>query len=161
MAGSAPAGAGERQFPARPIVAVGAVVLAGDGEGRAVVLARRGREPHAGVWSLPGGAVEAGETLVEAVAREVREETGLVVRPIDVVGVFDEIVREPDGRVRYHYVIVDYLCRATGGALRAADDADEVAAVPVSEIDARPLSPRVRAAIGRGLAMTGAPPAVR
>ncbi|HVT48645.1 MAG TPA: NUDIX domain-containing protein [Vicinamibacterales bacterium] len=150
-----------RQYPSRAIVAVGAVILAGAGDGLSVVIARRGREPHAGIWSLPGGAVELGETLVEAVAREAREETGLIVTPVDVVGVFDEIVREADGRVRYHYVIVDYLCRATGGALRAADDADEVAAVPVGEIEARGLSPRVLTAIRRGLAMAETTPAVR
>jgi ADP-ribose pyrophosphatase YjhB (NUDIX family) len=161
MAGSAPSATGGRTFPARPILAVGGVVLVGDGADQSVVIARRGREPHAGVWSLPGGAVELGETLTEAIAREVREETGLVVAPADVVGVFDEIVREPDGGVRYHYVIVDYLCRATGGALRAADDADEVAAVPVGEVGARDLSPRVRAAIGRALVLAGVPPGGR
>jgi ADP-ribose pyrophosphatase YjhB (NUDIX family) len=150
-----------RQYPARPIVAVGAVILTGGGSDRAVVIARRGREPHAGVWSLPGGAVESGETLVEAVAREALEETGLVVTPVDVVGVFDEIVRAADGRVRYHYVIVDYLCRATGGTLAAADDAREVEAVPVGRIEARGLTPRVMTAIRRALARSDAPPAVR
>jgi ADP-ribose pyrophosphatase YjhB (NUDIX family) len=150
----------DRRYPARPIVAVGAVILTGEGADQSVVIARRGREPHAGVWSLPGGAVELGETLAEAVAREACEETGLVVTPVDVVGIFDEIVRDADGRVRYHYVIVDYLCRATGGVLGAADDADEVVAVPVSEVDARGLSPRVLTAIRRGLALARTTPAV-
>jgi ADP-ribose pyrophosphatase YjhB (NUDIX family) len=149
-----------RRYPSRPIVAVGAVILLGDGADQAVVIARRGHEPHAGVWSLPGGAVDAGETLIEAVAREAREETGLVVTPVDVVGVFDEIVRDSDGRARYHYVIVDYLCRAIGGVLGAADDAREVEAVPVGRIENRGLGPRVVTAIQRGLARSGMPPAV-
>jgi ADP-ribose pyrophosphatase YjhB (NUDIX family) len=136
------------------------VILTGAGDDLSVVIARRGREPHAGVWSLPGGAVEPGETLVEAVAREALEETGLVVTPVDVVGIFDEIVREADGRVRYHYVIVDYLCQATGGTLAAADDACEVEAVPVERIEARGLAPRVITAIRRGLAVPPGVPGV-
>ncbi len=111
----------EREFPQAPLVGVGAVVV---DEGR-VLLVCRGSEPLKGHWTLPGGMLEVGETLAAGVAREVREETGLDVEPIELVEVLDRIHREGD-RVRFHYVIVDYLCRVTGGELRAASDADAV-----------------------------------
>lgn len=111
----------QREFPQTPLVGVGAVIFH---EGR-VLLVRRGSEPLKGHWTLPGGVLEVGETLVEGVVREVREETGLLVEPLELVELLDRIHRE-DGRVRYHYVIADYLCRVTGGELRAASDADEV-----------------------------------
>jgi ADP-ribose pyrophosphatase YjhB (NUDIX family) len=115
----------QREFPQSPLVGVGAVVVH---EGR-VLLVRRGSEPLKGHWTLPGGVLEVGETLVEGVVREVREETGLVVEPLELVELLDRIHpgsgREA-GRVRYHYVIADYLCRVTGGELRAASDADAV-----------------------------------
>ncbi len=93
-------------------------------QGRVVLIKRR-FEPLAGHWSLPGGAVDVGETLVECVAREMLEETGLVVEVGPVVEVFDRIVRDGDGRVQFHYVLVDYLCRPTGGALQAGSDVAE------------------------------------
>ena len=111
----------QREFPQSPLVGVGAVVVH---EAR-VLLVRRGSEPLKGHWTLPGGALEVGETIVEGVAREVREETGLLVEPLELVEFLDRIHREA-GRVRYHYVIADYLCRVTGGELRAASDADAV-----------------------------------
>lgn len=104
---------------------VGAVVVQ---RGR-VLLAQRGREPSKGIWSLPGGALELGESLTEGIVREVREETGLEVEPIELIELIDRIVRQPDsegGRIRYHYVIADYLCRVVGGELHAASDADAV-----------------------------------
>jgi ADP-ribose pyrophosphatase YjhB (NUDIX family) len=103
-----------------------------------VLLVRRGNEPLKGHWTLPGGLLELGEPVVEGVARETREETGLVVEPLELVELIDRIHREPigreadreagreAGRVRYHYVIADYLCRVTGGELRAASDAEAV-----------------------------------
>jgi len=111
----------QREFPQTPLVGVGAVVVL---EGR-VLLVCRGREPLKGHWTLPGGLLEVGETLVEGVAREVREETGLLVEPLELVEVLDRIHHEA-GRVRYHYLIADYLCRVTGGELRAASDADAI-----------------------------------
>jgi ADP-ribose pyrophosphatase YjhB (NUDIX family) len=111
----------QREFPSSPLVGVGAVVVH---EGR-VLLVQRGREPAKGQWSLPGGLIDLGETLPEAVAREVLEETGLVVEPVELIELLDRIYREGD-RVRYHYVIADYLCRVSGGALAAASDADAV-----------------------------------
>lgn len=111
----------EREFPLTPLVGVGAVIVH---DGR-VLLVRRGSEPLKGHWTLPGGVLEVGETLVQGVAREVLEETGLEVEPIELVELLDRIHREGD-RVRFHYVIADYLCRVTGGRLLAASDADAV-----------------------------------
>jgi mutator protein MutT len=111
----------QREFPSAPLVGVGAVVI----EAGRVLLARRGNEPMKGRWSLPGGLVELGESLTEAVIREVREETGLMVKPVELVELLDRIYWKEE-RVRYHYVIADYLCRVVGGALQAASDADAV-----------------------------------
>jgi ADP-ribose pyrophosphatase YjhB (NUDIX family) len=108
-----------REFPETPLVGVGAVVVE---EGR-VLLVRRGTEPLLGRWSLPGGLLEVGESLSAGVVREVREETGLTVEPLELIELLDRIHREGE-RVRYHYVIADYLCRVAGGALQAASDAD-------------------------------------
>lgn len=110
----------QREFPASPLVAVGAVIVH---DGR-VLLVRRGTEPRRGRWSIPGGLIEVGEMLREAVVRETREETGLEVEPIELLELLDRIHRQ-DERVRYHYVIADYLCRVKGGTLKADSDADD------------------------------------
>lgn len=111
----------QREYPVSPLVGVGAVIV---DEGR-VLLVRRGTEPMRGRWTIPGGLIEVGEALTEAVVREAREETGLEVEPVELVELLDRIHRE-EGRVRYHYVIADYLCRVRGGVAKAASDADEV-----------------------------------
>ena len=90
-----------------------------------MLLVRRGREPLKGQWSIPGGLIELGESMHQAVVREVREETGLIVEPVELVELLDRIHRESN-RVRFHYVIADYLCRVTGGSLRAGSDAQAV-----------------------------------
>lgn len=109
------------------------IVRAGDPP--AVLLIRRGQEPLKGEWSLPGGAVELGETLEAAVCREVLEETGLEVEPVSVVQAFDRISRDAEGCVRYHYVLVDFLCRVRGGSLACASDALEARWAGEDELD--------------------------
>ena len=118
---------------------VGGVVLI---DGR-VVLIRRGKEPLRGRWVIPGGTVELGETLHEAVVREMQEETGLLVAPREVVLVFDRIQREGPS-VEYHYVIIDYACEYVSGELKAGSDADEVALVSPGELDLYDLPPQAR-----------------
>lgn len=108
-----------REYPERPIVGVGAVII----DAGRVLLVRRGHAPMKGEWSLPGGGLEVGETLAEGVRREVREETGLVVEPLVMVEVVDRIAHDEAGRVQFHYVLVDYLCRVTGGSEACASDA--------------------------------------
>ena len=115
----------QREFPEAPIVGIGAVVVE---QGR-VLLVQRGHEPLKGRWSLPGGKLELGESLTQGVAREVREETGLIVKALELIELIDRIHRESGlagESVRYHYVIADYLCRVVGGTLHAASDADAV-----------------------------------
>lgn len=119
-----------RIYPTAPVVSVGGVVL----RGGQVLLIKRGQAPLKGVWSLPGGVVELGETLEAAVAREVREETGLRVDVGPVVGVLDRIERAGDGRVEYHYVILDYLCRVRDGELACGSDADDVRWLDVAAV---------------------------
>jgi 8-oxo-dGTP diphosphatase len=110
----------QREYPECPLVGVGAVVV----DARRVLLVRRGREPLKGHWSLPGGLLEVGEALTAGVVREVEEETGLVVEPVELIELLDRIHREEE-KIRYHYVIADYLCRVAAGSLKAASDADE------------------------------------
>jgi ADP-ribose pyrophosphatase YjhB (NUDIX family) len=136
-----------RRYPDRPFAGVGAVIVE-DGK---VVLIRRRFEPLKGQWSLPGGAVELGETLVSSVAREMLEETGLHVDVGPVIEVFDRITRDEDGRVRYHYVLVDYLCWPRGGELRAGSDVDAAVLVdPVNLADYR-LTAKATSVIERAL----------
>ncbi len=111
-----------REYPDRPFVGVGAVVLNG---GR-VLLARRGNPPRAGDWSLPGGAQMVGETVFETACREVREETGLTIEVLGVVDVIDSITRDPDGRIHYHYTLIDVVAQSDGDAAVAGDDAAAV-----------------------------------
>ena len=111
-----------REFPDRPFVGIGAVIVDGD----RVVLVKRAHPPIQGQWSIPGGVLEVGELVREAAVREAREETGLIVEPGELLGVFDRVLRDPEQRVQYHYVLIDFLCRRVGGELRAASDAAEV-----------------------------------
>jgi len=111
-----------RKYPDRPIVGVGAVIIDGD----RVLLVKRAHEPLKGEWSLPGGAVEVGESLEAALLREVREETCLDVTVGPVVEVLDRIGRDANDRVEYHFVIVDYLCRVAGGTATCGSDAEDV-----------------------------------
>lgn len=132
---------GPREYPDRPVVGVGGVVIR---EG-SVLLVQRASEPLAGQWSLPGGGVELGETLEEAVVRELREETGLTVRLLELVEAFERISRDESGRSRYHYVLLDYLCEPIGGDARAGSDVKAVAWARPEEFDAYRLSEKARA----------------
>ena len=107
----------KREFPDHPLVGVGGVVV----HRNRVLLIRRGGEPLKGKWSIPGGLLEVGEELSQAARRELKEETGLDVEPLQIIEVFDRIFRR-GRRVRYHFVIVDYVCRLKGGRLRPASD---------------------------------------
>lgn len=122
---------------------MGALIIDGD----RIVLNERGREPLKGQWSLPGGLVEVGENLEDAIRREVREETGLEVDVLRVAAVFERIQHDEAGRVEYHFVVVDYLCRATGGTLAAGDDASRVAWVHREELDRYELAEGTRGVI--------------
>jgi ADP-ribose pyrophosphatase YjhB (NUDIX family) len=108
----------DRRYPKRPLVGVGAIVF----DGPRVLMAQRGKQPLLGWWSLPGGALESGELLADAVRREVLEETGLEIEPLGVIEIFERILRDDAGVPEYHYVLIDYICRVTGGALHAGDD---------------------------------------
>jgi mutator protein MutT len=108
--------------PDHPVVGVGGIVVH---EGK-VLLIRRGKEPLRGRWVVPGGTVELGETLEQALVREMKEETDLVIAPVEMLTIFERIQRD-DGEVSYHYVIVDYLCRYEGGEARAGSDAEALA----------------------------------
>ena len=137
-----------REFPSAPVVGVGAVVV---NDGKALIV-KRAHEPRKGEWSLPGGRVELGEALVDAVRREIKEETGLDIVVGPIVEVLDR-VHHHDGRVRYHFVIVDYLCTCVGGELCAGDDADDAAWVTSDEIEAYGVNSVAAAVIRKGLAM--------
>jgi len=112
----------DRRYPRRPLVGVGAILLDGD----RILMAQRGKQPLKGWWSLPGGALETGESLADAVRREVREETGLEIEPLGVLEIFERIMRDAEGIPEYHYVLIDYVCRITGGQLAAGDDVCQV-----------------------------------
>jgi mutator protein MutT len=137
----------DREYPVRPIVGVGAVVV----DGGRVLLVRRANEPLKGEWSLPGGAVDAGESLRAAVVREVREETGLDVEAGPVVEVLDRIQRDPDGRVRFHYVLIDFVCRVAGGALCCGTDAADAAWVDPAALDAYRVADSARSVIRKAI----------
>ncbi len=145
-----------REYPKFPIPGVGAVVLR-EIEGRTeVLLIRRRSEPMAGGWSLPGGVIELGESVREACVRETWEETGLTVEPLAQVEIVDIIRRDAVGRVQYHYVVVDILCRVAGGELLSGTDASEVAWADVKqalEVGDFALTPRACTVIRKALIM--------
>lgn len=134
--------------PERPVVSVGAAIV---DRGR-VLLVQRAQAPLQGAWSLPGGRVDLGETLVEAVAREVREETGLDVLVGPVLEVLDRIERAADGQVRYHYVIIDYGCRVAGGRLASGSDARDVRWARLDDLQALGVTPAAIEVFRRAMA---------
>ena len=141
----------KRDYPDRPIVGVGVVIVE---DGRAL-LVRRGNEPLKGEWSIPGGVVELGETLREAAAREAKEETGLEVEAGEVLEVVDRIMRDPERKIQYHYVLVDFLCRKLSGEARPAADASELCWITARELEAFPLADSAAAVVRKGLQLAG------
>jgi ADP-ribose pyrophosphatase YjhB (NUDIX family) len=145
-----------REYPDFPRVGVGAIVLH---EGR-VLLVKRGQAPALGLWSVPGGLVDLGETTVEAARREVEEECGLKVRIAGLVGVLDRVTRDGDGRVRYHWVLVDYLAfPESNDAITAGSDAAEVRWVTIDELERLPVTEGLADMIGRAIALSRGGPA--
>ena len=116
----------DRRYPSRPILGIGAIILDRD----RVLLVERGKPPLEGFWSLPGGVLEVGETLESGIRREVLEETGLEIQTRGVVEIFERIMLDAAGKPEYHYVLIDYLCRTTGGVLCAASDCARAEWVP-------------------------------
>jgi len=135
---AAEAAAEARRYPARPIVGVGGVAFI-DGQ---VVLIKRRFEPLAGRWSLPGGTLELGERLHDGLVREMREETGLIVQVGALVELFDRITRDDEGRVRFHYVLADYVCTPVGGELCAGSDVADVVLAGVDDLARYDLTPK-------------------
>jgi 8-oxo-dGTP diphosphatase len=125
----------QREYPDRPLVGVGAIII----ENGRVVLVKRGKPPLLGEWSTPGGLLELGETVRQAAGREALEETGLVVRATELLGVFDRVVPDDDKRTRYHYVLIDFLCEIVSGELRASGDAADARWFTQEEVGKLPL----------------------
>ena len=138
-----------REYPLSPVVAVGGILIERGG----VLLVRRGQEPLLGQWSIPGGAVEVGEKLKDALGREILEETGLVVRILEMVEVLDRILYDEAGMVHYHYVLVDYLCRVEGGLLQAATDVSEARWVDRKEVPSYGLRPETLRVVEKAFSM--------
>lgn len=126
-----------RRYPDHPRVGVGAVVF--DPMQR-VLLVRRGNPPAQGQWGLPGGLLRLGESLQEGLHRELAEETGITSEIVDLLGLYEPIVRDEEGRVAYHYVVADYLCRWLEGEIRPGDDALAVAWASPLNLDSYDLT---------------------
>jgi len=136
-----------REYPAHPVVGVGGVVVR---DGKALII-KRAHEPRKGEWSLPGGLLELGESLQDAARREIKEETSLDVDVGPVIETFDRVHRDDQGRIRYHFVIVDFVCWANAGEAMPGSDADGVAWVTPEEIDAYQVNAHAKAVILKGL----------
>jgi ADP-ribose pyrophosphatase YjhB (NUDIX family) len=136
-----------REYPDHPVVGVGAVVVR---DGRALII-KRAHEPRKGEWSLPGGLVELGESLTGAVRREIKEETSLDIDVGPIIETFDRVHRDDAGRIRYHFVIIDYVCWPTSGDATPGSDAEAVAWVAESEIDDYRVNVHAKAVIIKGL----------
>jgi 8-oxo-dGTP diphosphatase len=139
----------QREYPDRPLVGVGGVVIT---DGR-VLLIRRAGPPLQGEWSIPGGLLELGESLDQGVRRELAEETGLEVRVLDLIEVFERVFPDDDGRTKYHFVILDYLCEAVSGEARAASDVTDAAWAQEDELASYSLTRTATRVIKRAFEM--------
>jgi mutator protein MutT len=142
----------KREYPDTPLVGIGAIII----ENERVVLVKRGHAPLQGKWSIPGGVLEVGETLRKAVVREVREETALTIEPGELLGVFERVIPDEQGKMKYHYVLIDFLCRRSTGELKAGDDAAEVGWFRKDQLSGLELARETEEVILKGFAMAGA-----
>ena len=154
MSGARSTLADGRRYPKHPLIGVGALIFRHD----RILMAQRGKEPLKGMWSLPGGALETGESLAAAVQREVREETGLEVKPVRIFEIFERILRDSRGAAEYHYVLIDYLCRVAGGDLCAGDDVCRVAWFRERELNKLEITEGTLAVIARAFRVRAAGP---
>ena len=138
----------QREFPEVPLVGVGAIII----EDARVLLVKRAHPPLQAQWSIPGGVLEVGELVRAAAIREAREETGLIVEPADLLGVYDRVLRNAEQRVQYHYVLIDFLCRRVGGDLAADSDAAEVRWFTREELPGLKLAEDTQDVIRKGFA---------
>lgn len=134
-----------REYPTSPVVGVAAMIFSDD----SILLIKRGNEPAKGRWGLPGGVVELGETVREAVAREVEEETGILVRPVELLDIFNNIIRDDEGRIRFHYVLCEFLCEDVGGDLKASTDVSDAKWVPILKLSSIDMSRGTKQFISR------------
>jgi len=125
-----------REYPDNPIASVGALIFSGEN----VLLVMRRNEPSKDLWGLPGGVVELGERVEDAIVREVEEETGILVKPLRLFTVLDNIRRDDDGRIQFHYILFEFLCAVVEGELRASTDASDVRWIPVADLDSYEMS---------------------
>ena len=139
-----------REYPDRPLLGVGAIIVYDN----RLLLVRRANPPLQGEWSVPGGLVEAGETIKEAVIREVREETGLDVEPVKLVEVFERILRDKDACVQYHFVLIDYLCRVISGDAMASSDVTDLIWATVDELESYSVAEETRRVIRKAISTT-------
>jgi 8-oxo-dGTP diphosphatase len=141
----------KREYPDAPLVGVGAIIIEED----RVLLVKRGHPPLAGEWSIPGGVLEVGETLREAAVREALEETGLTVETLELLGVYERLLRDADERTLYHYVLIDFLCRRASGEPKASGDAEEVEWFTLAEAADLALVPDTLDVIQKGFEKAG------
>ena len=139
-----------REYPPAPLVAVAAVVL---DEAGLILMVERGRPPSKGMWALPGGLLDLGEPVRDGVAREVREETGAEIEIVELVDLFEPIHRDAAGRIRYHFVVIDFWARYLGGDVAAADDVDDVAWVSVDRLGDFPMEEKTRRVVRKAHAL--------
>ena len=137
----------DREYPKHPLVGVGAIVMRGD----SVLLVKRNKEPSKGMWSIPGGLVEIGETVKDALRREVKEECGVEIEPTELFEVVDAVNRDDKGVARFHYVIVDFLSEWRGGDLSAGSDVADARWTPLNDLQKLNVTDSARTVINKAV----------